>query len=124
MRPDGVEAGESRPRVTAINPDKVGEDRFGVLPAALAPGAQAEAVEGPKERAVVDEPAQQHPGEPIGQGLLGDSDSGVVQLERGLGALGIEGDVAQVHPRVDAALVLRDETPENACRVSVLAGSV
>lgn len=46
---DGVE------RVVGVEPRKGGEGGFGVVPAALAPGAEAKAVEGAEERAVVDQ---------------------------------------------------------------------
>ena len=106
MTLDRLKTLERRPGLAAIDPHQVGEDHGRILPAALPPGTEAQTVEGPEERAIVDQAAREHAGEVLGQGALPYPDGHVVEVEGRLGSLVVEGHVAQMDPRIDAALVL------------------
>ena len=115
---DGAEAFERVPGLCSVDPQQVREDHLCVLEAALAPGAEAEPVERPVEWPVVDEAPWKDAGEAVGEGLLADRDAGVVELDGGLRALRVQGEVAEMHPGVDAALVPLDETVQDAARLA------
>ena len=54
------EAFQRIPRMSAVYPEQIREDRLRIVPSPLAPGTQAQPVQGSVERPVIDKSARQH----------------------------------------------------------------